>query len=687
MSRRPSFFSELRRRNVVRAGLLYVGVVWALSQGLAQLLPVFDVPNWVVRAFVIFGIVGFPFWLVFAWLYELTPDGLKRESDVPPDASIARHTGRKLDFAIIAVLALAVALLVTDRWLRPAAKTAAVAINNKSIAVLPFENLSDEKSNAYFAEGIQDEILTRLAKIGALRVISRTSTQQYASKPGNLSEIARQLGVANILEGSVEKAGDAVRINVQLIRAANDAHLWADIYDRKLENLFSVQSEVATAIAAQLQAQLSGDERKELETPVTTDPQAHDAWLRAIVLFNRAGEDPVGVEQAIAQLKVATRIDPQFAAAWALMSRADGSQYFQQFDHSPARAAAAKAALDRAIALAPTSIDTQLASGYYEYWTEQDYRKALQTFGDVVARDPNNVDAISALGYIARRQGRLADAVRYLDQAVDLDPRDPFLLTEAAWTYGHRRDYEGTLRLVERALDLQPNDGNLIATKAQALLQLGRLDESDAVLRGVHPDGAYQQLVLTIRMVAHMTHDFAAASAQLTPMLQGIDAAPSTTMPLFQRAVYASVVGDMQLRAGDSAHGLPNLRRAEGQLLQLQRDEPGNFLALMELANAQSLLGEYEPAMATINQAIAGTPRTKDALYGPLLEEMRARIQARHGETDAPIAALTQLLQTDYAAAVTPFKLQRDVDWDSLHGDPRFQALVKGEANADAPHG
>src|ERR1700722_19744600 len=237
---RPSFFSELRRRNVVRAGLLYIGVVWALSQGLAQLLPVFDVPNWVIRAFVIFGIVGFPFWLVFAWLYELTPEGLKRESDVPPDASIARHTGRKLDFAIIAVLALAVVLLVTDRWLRPTSTTTATAINNKSIAVLPFENLSDEKSNAYFAEGIQDEILTRLAKIGALRVISRTSTQQYASKPGNLSEIARQLGVANILEGSVQKAGDAVRINVQLIRASNDAHLWADIYDRKLENLFTV---------------------------------------------------------------------------------------------------------------------------------------------------------------------------------------------------------------------------------------------------------------------------------------------------------------------------------------------------------------------------------------------------------------------------------------------------------------
>ena len=267
--------------------------------------------------------------------------------------------------------------------------------------------------------------------------------------------------------------------------------------------------------------------------------------------------------------------------------------------------------------------------------------------------------------------------MRYLDQAVDLDPRNPILLTESSWTHGFLRDYEGKLRLVERALDLQPNDGQSIGTKAQALLELGRLDDCVAVLRDVQPDGTYQQLVLTIRLVAYITHDFAAASAQLTPMLQRIDTAPVTTMPLTQRALYASIVGEMQLRAGDSARGMPNLRRAETQLRQLQRDEPGNFLSLLELANTQSLLGEYEPAMAAINQAIEGTPRTKDALFGPLLEETRARIQARHGETDAPIAALTQLLQTNYAAGVTRFKMQRDIDWESLRNDPRFQALLR----------
>jgi TolB-like protein/Tfp pilus assembly protein PilF len=674
MSGGPSFFAELKRRNVLRAGLLYVGIVWALSQGAAQLLPVFEVPNWIVRAFVIAGVIGFPFWLVFAWFYEFTPQGLRRESDVATDASIARSTGRKLDFAIIGVLAVAVVLLLTDRFfMKPA------VASERSIAVLPFENLSEEKSNGYFAEGIQDEILTRLAKIGALRVISRTSTQQYASKPGNLSEIARQLGVANIVEGSVQKAGDAVRINVQLIRAASDTHLWADIYDRKLENLFTVQSEVADAIATQLKVQLTHEERKELGTPLTTNSQAHDAWLRALVLFNRAGEDPVGVEKSIAQLDVATKADPDFAAAWALMSRAHGSQYFQQFDHSPARKTAAKAALDHAQSLAPASIDTQLSTGYYEYWIAGDYPKALQTFGAVVARDPNNSEAVSAQAYIARRQGRNSDAMRYIDQAVELDPRNAFLLTEASWTHGQGRDYASKLRMVERALDLAPNDPNLIATKAQALFETGHVEDATALLRDVRPDGASQQLVLTVHLLAYLNRDFGDAAAKLTSMLQRIDAAPVSTMPLFQRATYTSITGEMQLRAGDTAAGTQTLRRAEGPLLQLQRDEPGNYLALMELANAQSMLGEYDAAMTTINQAIAGTPRTRDALYGPLLEEWRARIQARHGERDAPIAALNQLLQTNYAAGVTRAKMRRDVDvdWDSLRDDPRFQALLK----------
>jgi len=685
MSAKPNFFSELKRRNVVRAGLLYIGVVWALSQGAAQLLPVFDVPNSFVRGFVITGIIGFPFWLVFAWLYELTPEGLKRESDVPTQASITHKTGRKLDFAIIGVLAVAVALLLVDRF-SPGHGSAPVP-NDKSIAVLPFENLSDDKSNAYFAEGIQDEILTRLAKIGALRVISRTSTQQYASKPGNLSEIARQLGVANIVEGSVQRAGDVVRVNVQLIRAAGDSHLWADIYDRKLDNLFTVQSEVAGAIASQLQAQLTHDEKKELETPLTTDPQAHDAWLRALVFFNRNAEDPAGVEGAIAQLTIATQADPRFAAAWALLSRSHASQYFQQFDHSAARRAAATAALERAVALAPERTDTQTAVGYYHYWIERDYAAAIRTFAALEAREPNNADAIEALGYIARRQGRGDEAVRRLDQAVNLDPRNMQLLIEAAWTHGQQRDWRGSIKLADRALLIAPDDMSLVAVKAQSLLSVGRTEESGPLLAPLRPDGTAQQVVLSIRLQAILSHDYAAGVAQLKPMLDQLETMHSVNVRPLTIGTYENAVGELALRAGDVDAGKRWLTAGRDRLVAALTQEPDNVTGLSSLALALSLLGDRDGAMRAIDHAIQVSPASTDALFGPLFEEHRARIQVRFGEIDAPIATLARLLKTNYAAAITVERLRLEADWDPLRGDPRFQALLQphGDAKAAPP--
>src|SRR3954471_11093159 len=241
-----NFFAELKRRNVIRAAILYLGGVWALAQGISQLGPSVGAPEWTTRWVLVAAAIGFPFWIAFAWFYEFTPEGLKRESEIAPDNSTAHSTGRTLDKWIIAVLALALVLLLTNQFVRRDANSGLTAnIPEKSIAVLPFENLSSEKDNAYFAEGIQDEILTRLSKIAALKVISRTSTQHYQSAPANLPQIARELGVANVLEGTVQKRGDSVRVIVQLIKASNDSHLWADTFDRKLHDIFSVESEVA----------------------------------------------------------------------------------------------------------------------------------------------------------------------------------------------------------------------------------------------------------------------------------------------------------------------------------------------------------------------------------------------------------------------------------------------------------
>ena len=670
--------AELKRRNVIRMAGLYLVGAWLLTQVAGTVLPMFGAPDWLPRSIVIVLALGLVPTLLFAWVFELTPEGLKRDAEVKPEESIAHQTARRMDFMIIAVLVVALGYFALDKFvLAPRNAAAPASVSDRSIAVLPFDNLSDEKSNGYFAEGIQDEILTRLSKIGALRVISRTSTQQYASKPGNLSEIARQLGVANIVEGSVQKAGDSVRVNVQLIHAASDVHLWAEIYDRKLDNLFTVQSEVAGAIAAQLQATLTGEEKKALATPLTTNVPAHDAWLRAVVYFNRGGEDPQGDELAIQQLTEATRLDPGFAAAWALLSRGHGSQYFQQYDHSDARKALAKAALDRAVQLAPDTTETRTAVGYYQYWVERDFAAAIRTFSAIEAKEPNNIDAIPALAYIARRQGRHDEAIRRLNQAVELDPRNIQLLTETAWTYGQGRDYPGAQRVVDRGLNVKPDDGNLIATKALNYQKMGRLDEAAPLIESLRPDGTLPQVVFSIDAQANLTRQFAPAAARLQAMLDEITKAPSGSVDSITRGGYETILGALQLRAGEADAAKKNLESARDRLEDQLRNQPGNVFGLMYLSRAYSELGDRDAAMKTIDRAIEQLPTSADAIYGPLLEDRRARIQAHFGETDAPIAALTRLLKLDYANAVTVAQMRIDPDWDPLRGDARFQALLK----------
>src|SRR5438477_1677635 len=319
-----NFFAELKRRNVYRVAVAYAVVAWLLIQAASILFPTFEAPAWVMKVFVTIIILGFPVALVFSWAFEITPEGIKRESEVAPDQSITPHTGRKI-VGITLVLAVIAAGLMIFHFLRPTSATkptnepsASEPISEKSVAVLPFENLSDEKSNAYFAEGIQDEILTRLSKIAALKVISRSSTQKYKSAPDNLREVGKQLGVANLLEGSVQKVANAVHVNVQLIRVATDEHLWAESYNRKLDDVFGVEGEVASAIADQLNAKLTGSEQKAVTEKPTQNVAAYDSFLRGI-----GSETPLTADSAkmaaIAYTE-AVRFDPKFALAWARLA-------------------------------------------------------------------------------------------------------------------------------------------------------------------------------------------------------------------------------------------------------------------------------------------------------------------------------------------------------------------------------
>src|ERR1700730_11576825 len=383
-----NFFGELKRRNVYKVAVAYAVVGWLLVQVATQVFPFFEIPNWGIRLVVLAIVIGFPIALVIAWAFETTPQGIKRTeiADAMPE------TGRKKrDWIYIVVIcgAIAVALFFVGRY-TSANKTAAPNdIPNKSIAVLPFDNLSDDKANAYFAEGIQDEILTRLSKIAALKVISRTSTQKYKSAPDNLRDVGKQLGVANLLEGSVQRIANAVHVNVQLIRVATDEHLWAESYNRKLDDVFAVEGEVASAIAEQLDAKLSGIEQKAITDKPTQNTAAYESYLRGLSLehneYSYAAYQQVAIDYA-----EAVQLDPKFALAWARLAAIRSFLYFNAIDLKRNTRAAAKEGADRAMALAPEMGESWIAQGAYRYRVLRDFPGALQAYDEARKRLPNS---------------------------------------------------------------------------------------------------------------------------------------------------------------------------------------------------------------------------------------------------------------------------------------------------------
>src|SRR5438094_2775922 len=364
-----NFFAELKRRNVYKVAIAYAVVAWLLIQAASIFLPAFNAPQWAMQIVILILVVGFPIALAFSWAFEITPEGIVRESEVSADQSITHHTGRKIVALTIVLAVIATGLFVFQLIrARSASSSAATAITSKSIAVLPFDNLSRDPDNAYFVEGIQDEILTRLAKIADLKVIARSSTQHYKSAPENLREIAKQLGVAHILEGSVQKSADAVRVNVQLIKAATDSHLWSDTFDRKLTDIFSVESEVSKAIADQLRAKLTGQEAEIIAAKPTNNPQAYDAYLRGLAYTLKTGFTPANYSGAQKYLKEAVRLDPTFALGWALLSYVAASGYLtQSLQPTAALREEARKAAETALTLQPNLGEAILAKGYYYY--------------------------------------------------------------------------------------------------------------------------------------------------------------------------------------------------------------------------------------------------------------------------------------------------------------------------------
>jgi TolB-like protein/Tfp pilus assembly protein PilF len=591
-----------------------------------------------------------------------------------------RAPSRKPVLIIAACLA-ALAVGTFLFWHLQKAKTSAPALTvpEKSIAVLPFANLSRDPDNAYFADGIQDEILTRLSKIADLKVISRTSTQHYKSAPENLPEIASQLGVAHILEGSVQKSGDAVRVNVQLIKATNDSHLWADTFDRKLTDIFSVESEVAKAIADQLRAHLTGREEQVIAAKPTDNTEAYDAYLRGLAHTLKAASTPANALGAQKYLREAVRLDPKFALSWALLSHVDALGYLTlTLQPTVALREEARHAAETALALQPNLGEAIVAKGYYHYACLKDYDTAVRYFEQARQFLPNSSQIPQSLAYVTRRRGQWDRSESFFNEAERLDPRNVNLLTQHALSYISLRRFPEALRKLDQVLDITPDDLDTLAQKAVIAQAEGDLPRALAILAPLHPAADLAQALETQVYQAILER----RPAPIIPRLKEILAKPDPALGYFNGEL-RFWLGWAQQVSGDHAAAQETWRQARSELESFLKEQPENFQLIGDLALTNTGLGDKAAAFKLIERAMAVIPVEKDALSGPGPIEILARVAAQMGEPDRAIAALQKLLSIPYAGPLaenlplTPALLRLDPMFDPLRNDPRFQKLCE----------
>ena len=672
------FFEELQRRKVYRVAAAYIIAAGFIIQIGSAVFPAWELPNWTLRLVIVLLLIGFPIALILAWAYDVTPQGIQATPRVP-----GAHRRRNI---ILLVTAGAVISAAAGFFLLPRASARKV---DKSVAVLPFQNLSDEKANAYFAEGIQNEILTKLARVRDLKVISRTSTAKYQSKPDNLKTVAQELGVSTILEGTVQRAGDKVRVNVQLIDARADTHLWAKSYDRDFKDVLRVESEVSQEIADALQANLSRSESNALTSTRTHDTEAYDLFLRGEYELHQAESSlaAAAYDRADAFYRQALARDPNFAEAAAELARSRLSRHWFVSLLTPAELEEVKSLVDRALALAPNSPEAHSALGLFFYWGHRQYEKALAEFNRTLELQPNSADARGYCAYVYRRRGEWERSLADSQRAEELDPRDARIPTNNGVTYNTLRMWKDAERAELRALAIDPRNtlavlfllGTRLNATGDANSARRPLDGFPEVIKGIPGGGsgpAGSSGAGDVSAVIGWPIYLDVIESRFTDAFQAVEKKVvnddrAHLQQLAARVVLCVLAGQTDAAKSAGEEALPLL---EARL----RERPDDTFAMTELSWVYLALGRNGDALRLSRQAADTISIEKDALAGPNFQAGLAQIEARAGAPEEAVKRLRHLLSIPAGGEVSIARLKIDPVWDPIRNRPDFQQLLSG---------
>jgi TolB-like protein/Flp pilus assembly protein TadD len=659
------FFDEVKRRKVYRVAAAYVIAAGGAIQLASASFPAWELPSWALRLVIVLLLLGFPIALMLAWAYDITAQGIQV---TPPTAARARHRRRNVIMLVASGVVISAA---AGFFLLPGVSARKV---DKSIAVLPFENLSDEKENAYFADGIHDDVLTNLSKISDLKVISRTSVMPYRGKASNVREIGKALGVATVLEGSVRRIGNRVRVNVQLVNADTDEHLWAEDYDRDLTDVFAIQTDLAQKIVRELQAKLSPIEKAQIERKPTENGEAYLAFVQAHDLCTRPDKFRTNIEKAEQLFEQATRLDPDFAEAFAGLAWVHDWSY-HDFDPTPARKEKARAAAETAIRLQPDLPEAHLALGFYHYYCERNYQAALNEFAIAKRRLPNSAEVYLAIGAIERRQGKWAESTANLEKAASLSPKDAWILKNLGDNYRANKNFETAYKTLDRAIEAAPQSFGARAAKGDLAIEWrGDFSVMEKELAGV-PPGADPEGIVTLGRWYLLTlqRKFPEALAVVRQMNERHERTAHEPRSFYEGIVYSYLNDKKKARSAFEEARLI----AERSL----RESPDSATRHVLLGQILAGLGQKEAAIAEGKRAVELLPEGEDALSGPKITLGLAIIYARTGEVDHALQLLDHLLTVPGGVTVPLLKL--DPVWDPLRSDLRFRALIdKHDAKA-----